>query len=258
MLLLKLTALLSIYFLTIPFAVQSPNDELIAKTRRDLYNLNRQGFHGFKASVEPNWEVILGPTAAPESLRIFRAVRFDLTVDANGAITLTHNVADAEKNRVQPYLQQIDDDVRRLLATFFNIWSIFAVRSPFPETQTQINIEQRGTHYFVSYSAPPSDVYITLGSDLVVAEWKLSGPKAKQTIKPRFANSDAGLVLTGYQSLFEPAGDGIKTSMEVNIEYQDVGSLKLPHKVRFRGVHGKEPVEAELRFEQCTLISPGW
>ena len=230
-----LNALLSIYFLTVPFSVNSfqSNDELISRARQKLYNLNRQGFSGFTASVEPNWEVILGPSAAPESLRIFRAVRFELTVDASGAITLNHEVADAEKNRVQPFLKQIDDNVRRLLASFFNIWSIFTV----------------------SYFAESSNVFITVGNDLIVTEWKLVGPKAKQTIKPLFQKTDEGLLLTGYQSLFEPVGEGIKTSMQVSIEYADVGGMKLPHQVRFKGLRGNEPVEAELRFEHVIQSS---
>jgi len=231
-----LNALLSIYLLTVPFSINSfqASDESISKARQKLYNLNRQGFSGFKASVEPNWEVILGPTAAPESLRTFRAVRFQLTVDAGGAITLNHEVADAEKNRVQPYLNQIDDNVRRLLASFFNIWSIFTV----------------------SDLAASPNVSITVSNDLIVTEWKLIGPKARQTIKPLFQKTDAGLLLTGYQSLFEPVGEGIKTSMQVSIEYADSGGMKLPHKVRFKGIHGHEPVEAELRFEPVIQSSP--
>jgi hypothetical protein len=36
--------------------------------------------------------------------------------------------------------------------------------------------------------------------------------------------------------------------LDFNIEYQDVGGMKLPNKVRFSGMHGTEPVQAELVF----------
>jgi hypothetical protein len=70
----------------------------------------------------------------------------------------------------------------------------------------------------------------------------------KRTVKPQFQKTPDGLLLSGYHGVFEPVGDGIKTTLDFKIEYQDVNGLKVPRKLRFNGMHGSEPVEAELVF----------
>lgn len=72
------------------------NQALIAQTRGAYYSLTRQRFKGFKATIEPNWEVILAHTATQENLKVFRAVRFSMVVDATGAVKVTHEVDDTD------------------------------------------------------------------------------------------------------------------------------------------------------------------
>ena len=87
-----------------------------------------------------------------------------------------------------------------------------------------------------------------MNSELVITEWNVVGPTVKRTVKPQFQKTDEGLLLTGYKGTFEPLGDGIKTILDFKIEYQDASGMKVPYKVRLGGMHGSEPVEAELVF----------
>ena len=89
---------------------------------------------------------------------------------------------------------------------------------------------------------------MTMDGDFLITEWNLSGPRAMRKIKPHFQKTDDGFLLTGYQEFSEPIGAGNKTTLDFNVEYQDVSGLRLPHKVRFKGMHGIEPVAAELVF----------
>lgn len=100
------------------------NQTLIGQARGAYYSLARQGFKGFKAHIEPNWEVILAHTATQENLKVFRAVRFSMVVDATGAVKVSHEVDDTDKPRVELYLKQIHDNVERLVAGFFGTWRI--------------------------------------------------------------------------------------------------------------------------------------
>ena len=229
---------------------QSPaNQEVISQARSAYYNLARKGFKGFTATIEPNWEVILGQTATPASLKIFRALQFSMVVDANGAVTVTHEVgADAAKPDLQPTVNRIHYDIQRLGTGFFNTWRIFAVNSPFPEAASDLKIENVGKQYRVSYPTQSGVVTIAMNSDLLLTEWNLSAPTAKRTVKPKFQKTVDGLLLTGYHGVFEPTGPGIKTTLDFQIEYQDVSGMKVPRKLRFNGMHGSEPVEAELVF----------
>ena len=121
------------------------------------------------------------------------------------------------------------------------------VNSPFPETE-QIKIENSGGENRLSFNMQSGEVMLRMTGDFLITEWKLSGPTGKRTVKPRFQKTVEGFLLTGYQSVFEPTNAGIKTTLDFNIEYRDVDGMKLPHKVRFSGMHGTEPVEAELIF----------
>jgi len=200
-------------------SVSADKQDVMGRGQRAYYNLTKQGFNGFKSTIYPNWEVILGPTATADNLKIFRALHFSMTVDASGNATVSYEIVNPDKIRLEPYVNQIYGNVNRLVTSFFRTWAMFVI-SP-PETDQP--------------------------------EWKLAGTSGTQTIKPQFQKADAGLLLIGYHTNFEPAVQGIKTDLDVQIEYQEFSGLKLPHKIRIKGVHGGEPVEAELEFNQIML-----
>jgi hypothetical protein len=87
-----------------------------------------------------------------------------------------------------------------------------------------------------------------MADDISIKEWNLSAPTVKRTVKPQFQKTADGLLLTDYKQIFEPVGDGIKTTLDFHIQYQDLNGMKVPEKVRLSGMHGSEPVEAELTF----------
>ena len=214
-------ALVAIASMGIAVAAQSVSPEKRDRGRGAYYNLTKQGFNGFKSTIDPNWEVILGPTATADNLKIFRALRFSMTVDANGNATVSYEIVNPDKLRLEPYVNQIHGNVNRLVTSFFRTWSMFVV-APAPEKD--------------------------------LTEWKLSGSSGTQTIKPQFQKTDAGLLLSSYHTNFEPtAALGIKTDLDVQIEYQELSGLKLPQKIRIKGVHGGERVEAELEFNKYVL-----
>lgn len=223
------------------------NETVITRARSTYYSLARKGFKGFTASVEPNWEVILAQTATPANLLIFRAVQFSIVVDSNGAITLTHEVGpNAAKPELRPAVNLIHSDVQRLVSGFFNTWRIFMLNSPFPEAEFQLEYQEK--QHKVLYTTQSGKVTITMTDDFVITEWNIVGPTAKRTVKPQFQKTADGLMLIGYQGIFEPIGPGIKTTLDFQIEYQDAGGMNVPYKVGFTGMHGNEPVESELVF----------
>lgn len=216
-------AFVAIFALAIVASAQSVSadkQDVTGRGQGAYYNLRKQGFNGFKSTIDPNWEVILGPTATADNLKVFRAFRFSMTVDANGNAAVTYELVNPDKIPLEPYVNQIHGNVNRLVTSFFRTWAMFVV-SPLPATD--------------------------------LTEWKLAGPSGTQTIKPQFQKADAGLLLSSYHTNFEPIAQGIKTDLDVQIEYQEFSGMKLPHKIRIKGVHGGEPIEAELEFNQLML-----
>ena len=243
----SLLLILALTASTYPRDQSTTNENVLSRARTVYYSLARKNFKGFSAAVEPNWDVILGNSATPASLKIFRAVQFSMVLDEKGAVTVTHEVGpDAAKADLQPTVNRIQTDVQRLVGGFFNTWRIFVWNSPFPETDIQV--ENSGSQYNLSHATQAGKVTITMNSELVITQWTVLGPTVKRTVKPQWQKTDEGLLLTGYKGTFEPLGDGIKTILNFNIEYQDVSGMKVPYKVRLGGTHGSEPVEAELVF----------
>ena len=240
-------SLLTIFAVTVsvhPRNQSATSQNVLSQARAAYYSLARKGFKGFSATVEPNWQVILAQTATSANLKVFRAVRFSMVVDENGAVTLNHEVGpNAPSTEV---VNKIRYDVQRLVTGFFNTWRIFVVSSVFPETQ--IRIENSGKQYRLLYTTPSGEVTIAMTGELLIKEWNLSGPTLKRTVKPQFQKTADGLLLTDYKQTFEPVGDGIKTTLDFHIDYQDLNGMKVPQKVRLSGLHGSEPVEAELAF----------
>jgi len=235
----------------------SSNEDLIDQARSEYYNLTKRGLKSFKATIEPNWEVTLGPTATKENLKVFHALQFSMTFDANGAVTVSNTVVKTQKPRTQPFITPVHDNMQGLVASFFGTWSMFVVRSPFPETGSPMKIENSREEYRVFNPTQSGDVMLTMTKEFLITDWKVTGPRGTGTVKPLFQRVDDGLLLTGYQSFFEPTSEGLRTTMKISIEYQDVSGMKLPHTVRFSGMHGSEPVDAELTFNKYVLNPPG-
>ncbi len=252
-----LALLILVCAITTLVTAQSPSgtsQDVIAQARRAYYNLAEKRFYGFKAVIEPDWEVILGSTATPENLKVFRAVQLSMTVDGNGVVVVNHEVADSEQTKVEPYVKPIHENVQRLLSGFFGTWARFMVSSPFPDAQTQSKIENSGNAHRIFYSTETNDVLLTMTNELLITEWKLTSTRAKRTLKPLFQKTEEGLLLNGYQTDFEPVAEGIRTTLDFTIGYQDVSGMRLPHKIRINGIHGGQPVAAKFTFSQYTLI----
>lgn len=229
---------------------QTTGHDIVRQARGTYYNIKKQPFHGLRATIEPDWEVTLGPTATPDNLKVFRAVRFSMNMDANGNVNVLHEVSDADKVRVEPYRASIHENVQRLVTAFFNLWARFMVNSPFPDNETQVKIEDTGKDYRLLYKADSNEVVLFLTRELRITEMRLTGPRSNRTIRPLFEKTSEGLLLTGYTSLFEPVGEGVRTELDFTIEYEDLGGTKFPSRIVLRGAHGGEPVATEIRFRQ--------
>ena len=234
-------------------SVAADNDEVIGRARDGYYNVTRKGFTGFKATIHPNWEVTLGPAATQQNLKVFRTLRFSMIVDASGGVIVTHEVVNPDKIRVEPYIEQIHHNVNRLVTSFFNTWSTFVVTSPFPMTDGEVKLQTSGNAYRLFFSTQLGENTLALTNDLLITEWTTVTPRGKRTVKPLFDKTSDGLLLNNYLLAFEPSSDGIRSTTDLEIEYQEFSGMQLPYKIRIKGMHGNEPIEAELEFNNYVL-----
>lgn len=249
-------ALITVCVLTVQLHAQSAehnsNQDVVRRAQREYYNLRTRGFNGFKATIEPNWEVILAHTATPKNLKVFRAVRFSMIAEANGAVTVEYEIEDRERRRLESTMKQIQKNMQGLVGGFFDTWRMFMVSSAFA-APGQIRIEEHVDSYRLSYSLDWADVVLTTTKDFVITEWNLTSASVKRTIRPQFQKTGEGLLLTGYTGDTEPIGPGVRTTLNFSIEPHAVGGMKLPYKLRIKGMHGSEAVAAELTFTKYVL-----
>jgi hypothetical protein len=241
-------SLLTIFALTVSVSGQAPksnSQDVISQTRAAYYNVGQHGFYGFEAALDPKWEIILGSTATAENLKIFRSLRFAVSVDAKGAATVTQVVLGAKTTRVEPYIKQVQYNIQRLVSAVMGTWATFMVNSPFPDDR-QIKLEQLANGYHLFYSMESREVSATLTNDLLITEWQITDARARRTINPVFQKTPDGFLLSGYHSVFSPFGEGNRTTLDIKIDYQVVSRMRLPRKILLKGTYGNEPIEAEL------------
>ena len=228
-------------------------DKVITDARAAYYSLARRGFNGFQATIEPNWKVILGNTATPENLKVFSSQHFSMSVDASGAVTVNREFGEEQGTSLAPAVKQIQENVQRLVESFFANWAFYMIRSPFPEVQ--IKTERVGNDYRFFYTVQLTEVRLTATTDFLLTECQFSNSTTRRTIKPILEKTSEGFVLRGYHTVFEPA-QGNRTTMDTAIDYHELGGMKLPERIRIKGMYGAEPVEAELKFNAYELIPP--
>lgn len=229
-----------------PLIHAQTTDDVTSRARNSYYNLPRQGFKGFTAKLEPNWEVILGTTATRNNLKVFRDIKFSIVVDEKGIVTVTHKLGtNAAKPNLQNLVQKIHSDIERLIMACFATWRMFMITSPFLG-ENSIKIAHSGDRFEISYAASAGNVTIKMTESLLITEYSLVGSTSRRIVKPRFEKDVDGLILTGYESVFEPVNAGKSTNLEFRIEYQSLGGMKLPSKIAFSGTHREEPVAAEV------------
>jgi len=225
------------------------DSKVITDARAAYYNLTRHGFNGCHATIEPNWKVILGDTATPENLKIFRSQRFSMSVDARGVVTVNREFD------LAPSVKQIHEHLQNLVTSFFRTWAFFMIGSPFPELQ--IRIENLNKEYRLFYAVQPTEVTLFMTRDFLITEAQLSDSSARRIIKPVFQKTPQGFLLRGYHTSFELLGRGNPTTIDTTIEYNDIRGIKLPGKIHIQGMYVGKPVEAELKFNEYELIPSG-
>jgi hypothetical protein len=70
-------------------------------------------------------------------------------------------------------------------------------------------------------------------------------------IQPQFTRSPKGLLLTALQGEYKPLPSGTASTLQLRIEYQDVGGFQLPQRVYVLALDGRQVVLMDLGFGAC-------
>src|SRR5437660_1292534 len=113
-------------------APQTGDREIIRQARDSYYSLRRFGLVEFQSTINPNWELVLAdqiksdPAGAQAGLKLLNGLHFEMTLDHNGAVHVTHRADVAPPNdQAAAGFNQIYSGMDQAAGGFFDSWSPF-------------------------------------------------------------------------------------------------------------------------------------
>ena len=234
---------------------QNPNKEVIRQARLAYYSLRRLGLSEFRSSFTPNWEMVLDeaiksdPVRKQDALNLLNGLHFSMFLDSRGVVTVSHQQdTPAPNEKVAAGFDQIFKGTDEAVTGFFATWSLFMLTSPFPELESQFQLEQAGTGYRLSYKDGDADVVTLMTKELVITDLRVSSSSFVSSIRPELTRQKNGFVLTGFDADYEPKTGSGRAKLKVHIGYVEVSGMQLPSTLYLDTVYDGTPSRIELVF----------
>ena len=223
--------------------------QLLRNAQQKYYNLKRAGLVEFESNVQPNWEVVLGSESNAATLKLLNAIHFSMVIDSQSTFRMFHRTDDYAANQkaagvLNPIYLGMHDAVSRFIST----WSIFMLTSPFPDPDSECEIEQTSDQIRFSHKEQNNQVTTVTNKDFSVIEITVVGEGLTASLKPVLETTATGYILKGYSGDYRTSADARETLLKVSVDYQQVNGLQLPHKVYVETVYEKVPAQIEWLF----------
>jgi hypothetical protein len=252
--------LLALLFATAAVA-QSPDDrQTLNQARQAYYNLRTQGVSTFQCDVVPDWNLLLqdqrqsNPAAADTAIKVLNQLRFVVSVGADDKVTLTHNELTGQSQEMNTALTQIYGGMEQMTSGFFDTWKLFMVNRPFPETQSQFQLQPLGALYSLHYVENSSDVVTTMSKDFAINQLTVTTSAFHSSIHPIFTKSVNGYLLSGYDADYDSGKPEELTRLNVLVDYQSVNGIEMLQKLDLKGAYGGAKFDVALGFQGCQIV----
>lgn len=236
--------------------------KVIEDARHVYYSLRSAGLDEFRATVKPNWELVLkdqlkaDPVGAQAGLKLLNGLHFSMLLDRNDKVTVTHH-ADTEPSNEQQRkgFDDIYSGMDQAINGFFTTWEIFMLNSPLPSADSNYKLEDLGTQYRLSYKDGASDVVTMMGKNLIITDIRVKSAAFASSVRPQFVHTAKGFVLTGYDADYKPtSGPGV-VKLTLKIDHEPVSGLQLPVGLVLDSVMDDAPTHMELAFSEHEVKS---
>ncbi|MDD5544198.1 MAG: hypothetical protein PHX83_13585 [Acidobacteriia bacterium] len=227
------------------------------------YGLRHEGLVEFQCVILPNWRSLLAqsvkdPKVMESTVKTLTPLRFSLFMGADDKVKITHNEVTTENDQVAKGLAQIYGGMEQMISGFFDTWSLFVLRSPFPDVNSAYDLKLAAGQYGLSYKEGSNDdVTTTMSQDFVISSVKVVTSEFESVIAPKYDKTPKGLLMTAYEATYNSKVPGEATQLKVEIAYQDVENLKLPQKLNLSGTYGGQPFQVEVTFSECSAKKSG-
>jgi hypothetical protein len=244
---------------TVPAA---DSKKVVEKARQAYYNLRTAGLDEFRATIKPNWSLVLkdqlkaDPEKGEAAVKLLNGLHFSMLLDKDGKVTVTHHTDTEPANEQQRQgFDQIYSGMDQTITGFFTTWSVFMLSPPLPAADIEYELEDLGTQYRISYKDGESDVVTTMGKDMIITEVKESSKDYISFVRPELTRTAKGFVLSGYTADYKPtSGHGV-VKLDLKIQNQAFSGLQLPANLVLDSVLDGEPTHMELAFSEHQVTS---
>jgi hypothetical protein len=231
--------------------------KVVERGRQAYYNLRAAGLDEFRATIKPNWALVLkdqlkaDPAKGEAALKLLNGLHFSMLLDKDGKVTVTHHTDSEPANDQQRSgFDQIYSGMDQAITGFFTTWSVFMLGPPLPAANSEYKLEDLGAQYRISYKDGASDVITTMGKDMIITEVKVNSAEFISSVRPQLTRTAKGFVLTGYSADYKPTqGQGV-VKLDLKIQNQAVNGLQLPVNLVLDSVLDGEPTHMELAFSE--------
>jgi hypothetical protein len=236
--------------------------KVIEDARHAYYSLRTAGLDEFRATVKPNWEVVLkdqlasDPPGAQAGLKLLNGLHFSLLLDPTDKVTVTHHTDTEPSNEQQRKgFEDIYSGMDQAINGFFTTWELFMLNSPLPSADGKYTLEDLGTQYRLAYKDGGADVVTMMGKNLIITDINVTSKEFASSVRPKFVHTAKGFVLTGYDADYKPrSGPGV-VKLALKIEHEPVSGLQLPVNIVLDSVMDGTPTHMELALTEHEVKS---
>lgn len=230
--------------------------DILNAARTAYYSLRREGLTGFSCTVAANWDALLAaqrrddPTAADRIHKALTAIPVTVEVGPGRRPKVAHGeLPDGTPEEVRT-VRTIIGGLDEALSGFFDTWSPFVVASPIPP-ETAGLVETHG-RWSAEYRDARIQVWLSMRKDYTIDVMRIAGSGFESTIQPQFTPTAKGLILTAVQGEYRPLPSGTRSSVQLRIDYHDVGAFSLPRRVISSSARdGRTQTQMDLVFSNC-------
>jgi hypothetical protein len=230
--------------------------ETLDAARAAYYSLRREGLASFTCLVTPNWDSALAaqrrtnPAAADKAYKVLSGLTFGVDVAPGRHAKVMHTGAPAGgSGKENESLKLVTSGIEQTLAGFFDTWGPFVMTSSIPPTSAEV-VEAHGT-WNVDYKEGAVQIGLVMRKDYVIDVMHVVTAKVDSVLQPQFVRTPRGLLLTAVQGDYRPTAGGGANSLQLRIEYQDVGGFQLPRRVWALAQERHGVVLMDLSFGTC-------
>jgi hypothetical protein len=234
--------------------------KVVEDARHAYYSLRTAGLDEFRATVKPNWELVLkdqlaaDPAAAQAGLKLLNGIHFSMLLDRTDKVTVTHQTDTPPSTEQQRKgFDDIYSGMDQAINGFFTTWELFMLNSPLPAADIQYKLEDLGTQYRLAYKDGAADVVTLMGKDLIITDISVTSAEFSSSVRPQFVHTAKGFVITGYDADYKPRlGPGV-VKLKLKIDHQPISGMQLPVNIVLDSVMDGAPTHMELAFSEFAV-----